>query len=40
MHGLRDNVYDAIYVILARIHEKTLVAADRKRVEIEGKKDF
>ena len=34
------TVYDAIYVSLAKIHEATLVTADKKLVEIVGKTDF
>lgn len=34
------TVYDAFYVSLAKVHETTLVTADRKLVEIAGKTDF
>jgi predicted nucleic acid-binding protein len=38
--GKELTVCDAIYISLAKIHETTLVTADRKLVEIAGKTDF
>lgn len=37
---IKRRIYDAIYVSLAKIHETTLMAADRTLVGIVGRTDF